>query len=474
LHDLRRAYLQDASARQDSLGRVLGRLLQHEAQSARVTLSPTILQLPQERKPHMGHPISGSPRQRRSLSQRLGLLAATALLILLVGSMAVTINLAYQHKENTAGQATKKAASTTIPIIQQNLYITFGTTVEKLDSRNGNVLWTYTTPDLASSPVTIAGGVVYVAPQNSPIYALNATNGKLLWQTDKHFGGSVVVVQNIVYARNLDTGYLYALDASNGQILWQRQLGFPVAGLVVAEGSIYVTATIESPSTPTYAVLYALKASNGTEIWHTTFSNQFLVNTPQIVNGVLYTDSSADNKSANPPDRHSYVYAFDAKTGVMRWRSVEIKALVNVSPTVANNMVYVGSNVLGADGPAIYAFRASDGFLVWKKSVSHSVDSWLQVVNGVLYTVEGSRTFVETPVLALNASNGAVLWSHPLAKYFEFEYRGCAISNGLLYITTLDGLIHVLRTTDGTQVRSFSLGHASFSTIPPPAMVLAP
>lgn len=472
LHDLRRAYLQDASASQDSLGRVLGKLLQHEAQSASTMPSPTVLQLPPERKPHREHPIPGSFPPRHSQSQRLGWLAAAVLLILLVGSMAVIFNLAHQHKENTAGQVATKAASTT-PTIQQNLYITFGNTVEKLDSKKGKILWTYTTPDL-SAPVTIAGGVVYVTPQDSSIYALNATNGKLLWQTLQHFSGSVVVVQNIIYARNPDTGYLYALDALNGQVLWQRQLGIPVARLVVAEGNIYVTATIESPSTPIYAVLYALRSSDGTEMWHTTFSNQFLVNTPQIVNGVLYTDSTADNKSASPPDRHSYVYAFDAKTGVMRWRSVEIKAYVGVEPTVANDIVYVGSNALGTDGPSIYAFRASDGSLVWKKPVSNSVDSWLQVVNGVLYTVEGSQTFVETPVLALNASNGVVLWSHPLARYFEFEYRGCAISNGLIYITTLDGLIHVLRTTDGTQVRSYSLGHARFSMMPPPTMVLAP
>lgn len=135
-------------------------------------------------------------------------------------------------------------------------------------------------------------------------------------------------------------------------------------------------------------------------------------------------------------------------------------------------MVYAGSDVLGTDGPSIYAFRASDGGLVWQKAVSSSVDSCQLVHDGVLYTIEvGTSSQVETSVLALNARDGSVQWSYPLANYSEVE--NCAINDGLLYITTNDGLIHVLRTTDGTQIRSYSLGNERFFPIPP-VMVLAP
>lgn len=471
---LRRAYQQQASAHQDALGRVLTRLLQHEAQSTSPAQSSTPLQIPQERQPRMEHPISGSA-PRHTMTQRLDLLAAAALLILLVGSMAVVINLAHQQKEIPGKQATTKAASTATADAQSNLYITSSATVEKLDSRTGKVLWIFPASNGVYAPVTVAGGIVYIVSQDHALYALDATSGRQLWRTDQHLSGSVVVVQNTVYARNPDTGSLYALAASNGHVLWQRQLDIPIANLVVADGNIYVTATIEtSPSTPIYAVLYALNAPDGTELWHTTFANQSLVNTPQIVNGVLYTDSTLDNKGANPPDRHSYVYAFDAKTGMMRWRSIEIKAYVGDAPTVANGTVYVGSNALGADGPSVYAFRASDGSLAWKKPVSKSVDTCLLADRGVLYVAEGtSSSNVATPVLALDASSGSVRWSHPLANYFEFEYQDCAINDGLLYVVTLDGLIHVLRATDGVQVASYSLGNSQFLMIPP-TLVLAP
>jgi outer membrane protein assembly factor BamB len=472
LLDLRRAYRQQASARQDGLGRVLDRLLQHEAQSARRALPSTPLQSAQERKSGMEHSVSG-PTPRHTLAQRLGLLAAAALLVLLVGSMAVVINLAHQQKESTGKRAATKTASTTTA--QSNLYVAFDRTIEKLDSKTGKVLWTFSAPGGVYTPVTVAQGVVYIVPQDSAIIALNATSGKQLWHTNQHFNGSVVVVQNIIYAINSDSDALTALNASNGHILWQRQPA-SISGIAVADGIIYGTATIESPSVSAYAVLSAFNASDGTELWHKTFSGQSLVNTPQIVDGVLYASSTLDNKAANPPDRHSYVYAFDAKTGTMLWRSIEIKAYMGDAPTVANDMVYVGSNALGTDGPAVYAFRASDGSLAWKKPVSNSVDSCLLADKGVLYVAEAtSSSIVATPLLALDASNGSVRWSHSLTGYVDDGYGNCTINDGLLYvITDLDGTLHVLRITDGVQVSSYNLAGNTHAFMLPFTLALAP
>lgn len=467
---LRQAYRQQASAHHDGLGRVLDRLLQYEAQSARRARASTSLSSAHERKSDMEHPISGST-PRHPLAQRLGLLAAAALLVLLVGSMAVVINLAHQSKESTGKQATTKTASTTIA--QSNLYVAFDRTIEKLDSKTGKVLWTFSAPGGVYTPVTIAQGVVYIVPQDSAIIALNATSGKQLWQTSQHFNGSVVVVQNIIYAINSDSDALTALDASNGHILWQRQPA-PISRIVAADGIIYGTATIESASVPAYAVLNAFNASDGTELWHKTFSGQSLVNTPQIVDGMLYTVSTVDNKGANPPDRHSYVYAFDAQNGDLRWRSSEIKAYVSIAPTVTNGTVYVGSNALGTAGPAVYAFRASDGSLAWEKAATSSVDTCMLVGNGAVYVAEAtSFSNVTEPVLALDASNGSLRWSHQLAYYYGFGEQDCALSGGLLYILTDDGLIHVLQATDGAQVGSYNAGNAGFPALPR-TLVMAP
>ncbi|HEU0003344.1 MAG TPA: PQQ-binding-like beta-propeller repeat protein [Ktedonobacteraceae bacterium] len=109
--------------------------------------------------------------------------------------MAVIFNLAHQHKEITNKQVTKKATAishaTATSAIQPDFYVTFDNTVEKLESKSGKVLWAYTIPKILTAPVTIANGVVYIVPGDSAIYALNATNGKLLWQTnDRHFIGS--------------------------------------------------------------------------------------------------------------------------------------------------------------------------------------------------------------------------------------------------------------------------------------------
>lgn len=91
--------------------------------------------------------------------------------------------------------------------------------VYAVDAATGNLKWSYTLPEIAWSSPTVAGGLVYVGANNI-LYALNAATGAHVW----HYNGSgnllssAAVYGGLVYA--WFGGNLYALDADNGAFKW--------------------------------------------------------------------------------------------------------------------------------------------------------------------------------------------------------------------------------------------------------------
>ena len=66
---------------------------------------------------------------------------------------------------------------------------------------------------------SVVGGVVYVGSGNS-VYALNATDGTLLWNYATYSTVSYPAVANgAVYIGSMDD-HVYALNATNGVQLW--------------------------------------------------------------------------------------------------------------------------------------------------------------------------------------------------------------------------------------------------------------
>src|SRR5208283_5840006 len=73
--------------------------------------------------------------------------------------------------------------------------------VYALDASNGKVIWNYTTGgEVASSPA-VADGIVYVGSYDGKVYALNAMTGAFIWSyaTGEMVVSSPAIANNIVY-----------------------------------------------------------------------------------------------------------------------------------------------------------------------------------------------------------------------------------------------------------------------------------
>src|SRR5262249_23280217 len=85
------------------------------------------------------------------------------------------------------------------------------------------VAWTFPTPAPVTGTPAVAGGVLYAGDFAGNFYALDADDGKLIWQWHQPFGipvsDSPLVTKGVVVFGDLG-GNVYGLDADTGAQLW--------------------------------------------------------------------------------------------------------------------------------------------------------------------------------------------------------------------------------------------------------------
>lgn len=146
------------------------------------------------------------------------------------------------------------------------LYISTSKGLYALNATNGAVVWRFDTElPLGNSP-TIANGIAYVGGYDRKLHAINAITGQHLWSFDGAGAGyntNPLVVNGVVYAGNRD-GTMYAIGAHNtpqqGNLIWQYKTDGPIH--ISAAYNNYI---IYFASNDMHA--YALNSQTGELIW---------------------------------------------------------------------------------------------------------------------------------------------------------------------------------------------------------------
>jgi outer membrane protein assembly factor BamB len=296
-------------------------------------------------------------------------------------------------------------------------------TVYALDANTGSLIWSYGGLEPMYGSPAVANGMVYVATTNNTVYALNAATGMLAWTsgTGDTIAFSPTVANGLVYVGSRDR-YVYAFDGITGNQVWQYETAGAIrTAPAVANGILYVSS---GPS-----IVYALNASNGALIWKDQFS--LIANTStlagtlgaqSVANSVVYVGVLRSGQSYD-------LYALNASTGAVIWRSSNLGFIPLSTPAVANGMVYLVA------GGTVYALNATTGMPVWQ-SVIHGSGYSIVAANGVVYAgswyVRGAGTGDGT-ITAMDASNGNVLWTQTTTGGYYDYFPSPAVVNGMIY-----------------------------------------
>lgn len=387
------------------------------------------------------------------------LLITTLLVVILGSSIALVLTLTHQPGKSTAVSQKPDGSP---------LYIVASDGVYRVGSASGKVRWHYTSPPsvqtfLIQSTLLVADNVVCFeasADGNSAIYALDASNGHLLWaqQLDQDPGVFLKNAGGVLYvsAGSRMTQSVSAFDMHTGVRRWAIPLPFngvpfepPQIGSI-NNGVVYIGKD---------AMLLAVHAKDGTQVWKTQVNGASFLLSPVLVNGSLYA-VSRDQKSA--------VYAFDPSTGIKRWQSQEISESAT-DLLVSDTVIYMPASNSAGNENSIYAFARTDGSLRWKQSLQKDV-TLSQVLQGdtatlYFFTYDSSTTTASgsadpsTPakgrIVALNASSGTSLWSRSVT--FMDQNSPLLIAGSLLYCGGTDGSIYILNASNGKQVAHYQV-----------------
>jgi outer membrane protein assembly factor BamB len=353
-----------------------------------------------------------------------------------------------------------------------------------LDAKAGEVIWdTPTKGPMIFSGSYYQGRFLRGGTDDNTMYCFNTTNGEILWtytpDTDGYFTVGSAVAYGIVYELNKD-GYLYAFDIESGNLVWKYKgpgpLLFP-GSPSVADGKVYATTGQAAQygglsSTSEFA---CLDAYTGRLIWKLPIEAFGPRESVAIAYGYLYlipgnVTTSVDSISGSEYATIDEVWAIGTQSSLVNsswpmWRhdpthssigqggpsnitlawKFTTKGSVISSPSVANGIVYVGSQ-----DKNIYAIGAWSGNLIWNFTTLSTIESSPAVVKGKVYT-GGDDGYV----YCLDAYKGTLLWKTFVNGDLPFTFGSLvlksspAVFGDRVYIGSLDGYLYALDANNG-------------------------
>lgn len=247
-----------------------------------------------------------------------------------------------------------------------------------------------------------------------------------------------VVSPSSLTAENFTNPVKYTVTAGDGTT--KNYLVIVTVGPSPVAGTIFVAGATPALNPNSTGGFYAIDAGTGKIKW-SYLENNFFYAEPTAAGGLVYELDEGGN-----------MLAFNQNTGTISW-STPIGHLYNdaSNATVVDGTLYVGSS-----DSSLYAINANTGAVEWK--INTVVDPGSPtVVGGVVY-------FTSDKVYAVNASNGAQLWSSYPSPYTDDEFPGRPdVVNGIVYIGAVGNYFYALDATTGSLLWKFGSGQVNAS-----------
>lgn len=470
-----------------------------------------------------GQQNSYNSRKKRTLFQRLGVLAAVLFVGLLVGGMALALNInrqgGAQKQGHNPSQAQTGSGGTPIP-----------TPVHPLTGGKCSIDTTRPAPQ--KSQVSVPGVYIFgmYEPSDNVLYRYDPQTKKVIWSRKfcGQFESNGTIEHNgILYLAGVDVthesgsgmvSYLYALNETDGSALWGIQFPTKVVpfqkgdpnygsspkdlGMIemptIANGMIYVVQRS--------GIVYAFDEKTGSQLWTFNSGRDAWASSAQGQGG----GSIVDPSSVQVVNGIAYftivdrVFALDPTNGRQIWtHSFNSTLNIGSAATIDSGTLYLTAyephyGIMGSQNTRVYAFDAQLGTQKWKGSImSDSIgspiayqghlavasnDTWYgldpasgavvsqkkvainggwgaMLVNGTVYGLTENAS--GNILTALNV-DGSVKWSVPAqGKYSIID----DIQGGVIYISGRGTGIYAYSATSGAFLWHYGGYHMQYDAV---------
>lgn len=248
-----------------------------------------------------------------------------------------------------------------------------------IDAGNGKVIWEYKTSNSIKNNLVLEENKLFVQDAEGRVYCIAAESGEELWLEEANLGGSLATSSGIT----VDNGVVYAgcaagitaYDAETGSVIWEniRKHGeASPAEFVVAGDKLLVSSHWDA--------LIALDKETGKKLWENQDGDlRFRSSTPAVVdeNTIIAADSGA-------------IMMIDADSGEITHKDTfeDINFSSSAHPVIDGNLAYIPTANKG-----IIAYDLDSMSVAWQFETGKAM------IYTAPYTSGDSQTVEPTPVL---------------------------------------------------------------------------
>ncbi len=325
-----------------------------------------------------------------------------------------------------------------------------GLSFDKPDS-NGKVrlAWQADLPGGVMSHLLLAEDRLFVSCMDGSVLAFDPDTGKEFWR--KKTGGfchSTPVVKDGLLVVGSADGKVHAFDVNTGGPKWTRETGGPVYASAAFGGGLAIIGSGDGK-------IYGLRVENGEVAWTYALplsDTAFTQSVPQC-DGERFYFGGWDK----------YTYALDVKTGHLVWRKICTASTFAFSPAIGGPAMDDRAIYIPANGNELYAFRKTDGELLWKATSLGDKFGYSApcLANGRIYIgCLGDKAEAR----CVNATDGKEVWC---AKVAGVIYDSSpAYSEGIVAVGSVNGVLNVIDAKSGSIHAQYRVGTGHFLSSP--------
>jgi outer membrane protein assembly factor BamB len=329
-----------------------------------------------------------------------------------------------------------------------------------------NLKWAFQTGGAVVAGPIVAQGVVYVGSYDFNIYAINASTGTKIWSfpTGYQVKSSVAYDNGKIYT-GPDDGNMYCLNANTGAQIWKTS----ITSMTTYMSIFYGPQTRPSPKVYNGKVycgcingnMYSLDASTGA-ILSTFNSNGMILDSPAIVNGVMYFQSQTKfpNMTLYALNTNNFAVIWALGIPYMRTRYITATSAdpsngnIQASPVYADGALYMpldggsAAQTTAKQAPGgLMKINATTGKVIWNADTYWTSDTVISRAPMIL--VHTIPHYVSTLPANTTGPDGALI---------SYENRNLDLNNVALQrqdmVVCNDLFVKVigLNATDGKQL----------------------
>jgi outer membrane protein assembly factor BamB len=292
-------------------------------------------------------------------------------------------------------------------------------------------------------------GTIYVADFEGRMVAVDAQNGRILWdrETEVRFSGGPGLSSDLVLIGS-EGGEIYAFSRSEGAAAWTAQVSSEVLAAPQEEDGIVVVRCIDGR-------VFGLDADDGRRVWLYDHAVPLLTlrgnSNPLIRAGVVFIGYDSGE-----------VVALNLDDGTLVWEqpvvSTEGRSELERLADIDGQMVFIASDLLVSSYKNRLASLAADsGRLLWFKEISSATGVAVERTNLAVSDRDDS-------VWLLDRRNGSTIWKQDLMANRQLTRP--AIQGNFVVVGDFEGHLHWLNISDGNFAARADTGGDGFVSAP--------